>query len=125
MLVLIGFLLALVPAVAILYPLLRRSEEAAHEDEGSTSMDLRRRWESAISGLRNTELEWSIGNLADEDYSWLKRGYMDEAVLVMKAMELEEQQEQEMLAEVELEIDAVRQGISGPEDDAPERKAGE
>ena len=108
MLVLIAFLLALVPAIAILYPILRglgRNDVA--EDEGSPQAELARRWDAALAGVRNTELERAIGNLAEEDYGWVKERYMTEAALVMKAMELEEAEEQELLSTID---QAVRDG---------------
>ena len=109
MLVLLAVLLALIPAIVVLYPLVRRT--GADEflvDESSVSAELARRWESALAGLKAAELELSIGNLAEEDYRWLKDQYTTEAAQVMKAMELEEQQEDELLARMKAEVDAAR-----------------
>ena len=71
MLILIVTLLALLPALAILYPFLSKGVAAryANEDETSMAADLSRRWSSAMAGLRNTELEHAIGNLDDENYA--------------------------------------------------------
>ena len=101
MLILIAILLALIPAVAILYPILRgpRGGEP-FEDESSAQAELQRRWDAALGGLKNAELERSIGTLAEEDYQWLRQQYMKEAALVMKAMELEE----DLLSSIELEL---------------------
>ena len=51
MLILIVTLLALLPALAILYPFLSKSVAARYADEDETSMaaELSRRWSSAIS----------------------------------------------------------------------------
>ena len=91
MLVFIAILLALVPAVAILYPFVRRSRQATPPDESSPQAELARRWDSALSGLQSAELEQSIGNLSTDDYEALRHRYMTEAALVMKAMDLEDE----------------------------------
>lgn len=109
MLILIAILIALIPAVAILYPFLRGPRDGeSFEDESSTQAELQRRWDAALGGLKNAELEWSIGTLAEEDYRWLRQQYMKEAALVMKAMELEEEQEEDLLSSIELELKQTR-----------------
>ena len=118
MLVLVAVLLALIPAAAILYGLLRGVARAEpSEDEGSTHAELTRRWDSALAGLKNTELERAIGNLAQEDYRSLRQQYMTEAALVMKAMELEEEQVQELESTISREVRQVRLRVLGPDDD--------
>ena len=115
MLILAVIILTLVPTIAVIYPFLwgNPSEEIL-VDEPSPSEELRRRWESAVAGLRSTELGHALGNLPQTDYEWLREEYMTEAALVMKALELEQQQEEEMLASIEAEIGRVREGIIGP-----------
>ena len=114
MLVLIAVLLVLIPTIAILYPFLRRPDSwPVVADESSHHADLLRRWDVAIAGLKNAELERALGNLAEQDHSWLREQYMTEAALVIKAMELEEQQEQEMLSSVDDEIRSVRRRLLG------------
>ena len=114
MLILAVILLTLIPAIAILYPFLwGNSSEEKLVDEPSPAEELRRRWETAVAGLRNTELEHALGNLPQADYEWLREEYMTEAALVMKALELEQQQEDEMLAAIEAEIGRVREQITG------------
>ena len=109
MLVLIAILLVLVPAIAILYPFVRRRDgDAPARDEGSVRTHLARRWDEALAALKSAELERAIGNLAEEDYHWLREQYMTEASLVLKAMEVEEQQEQDLLASIEHEVQQVR-----------------
>lgn len=122
MLVLIAVLLALIPAAAILYPFVfRKGLSSVFRDETSTYSELTRRWEAAIAGLKSTELEHAIGNLAEEDYRDLRDQYMLEAAAIMKSMELEDQQEEELLATVAEEVRAVRENITGasPSDDQP------
>ena len=109
MLVLIAVLLALIPAVAILYPFLRRlGQSELLEDESSPQAELARRWDAALAGLKNAELERAIGNLSDQDYRWIREQYMTDAALVMKAMELEEEQEKELLSTIDREVQAAR-----------------
>ena len=114
MLILITVLLVLLPAAAILYPLLRGPQSVdLPEDESSPQAELARRWDAAIAGLRNTELESAIGNLEEEDYRWLREQYTNEAAVVMKSMELEEAQEQELLLTIEREIQQARLRAQG------------
>ena len=114
MLVLIAVLLALIPAAAILYPFVfKKGISTVFRDETSTYSELTRRWEAAIAGLKNTELEHAIGNLTQDDYRELREQYMLEAANIMKAMELEDQQEEELLANVASEVRAVREGLIG------------
>ena len=89
--------------------------KAPPEDEASDAKELSRRWDSAVVGLRNTELEFSIGNLAENDYDWLKEQYMTEAALVLKTMELEEHQEQELMEDVERAVRGIRGDVESPE----------
>ena len=108
MLVLAAFLLALIPAVVIAYPLLRRAGSSLLSDEDTQAAELASRWETAVAGLRSTELEWAIGNLADEDRKWLRERYMTDAALVLKDMELGETEEHALMATVEREIKRAR-----------------
>ena len=122
MLVLIAVLLALIPAVIIAYPFLRRGESAEWlDDESSPMATLQRRWEAALDGIRSAELEHAIGSLAEEDYRWLRRQYMREAAIVLRAMELEQEEEEALLTQIEAETRRVRARVLGED----ERAAGE
>ena len=112
--IILALLLALIPAAAILYPLLRGlgTDEFA-EDESSQTAEFARRWEAALDGLRNAELESALGNLDEEDYRWLRRQYMVEAALVLKGMELESAQEREFMEQVESEVRRARERALG------------
>ena len=126
MLVLIALLIALLPAAAILYPVLRRRATSdPADDEAGPRAELARRWDSALAGLRNTELEHAVGNLSDEDYGWIREQYMTEAALVMKAFELEESQEQALLSRIEREVERARTQSHSAEGDAPEKAVGD
>ena len=72
MLVLIALLLALIPAIAIAYPFLRRGGEW-QDDEGAPMAELERRWDDALAGLRNAELEHAVGSLAAGRRWWRRR----------------------------------------------------
>lgn len=114
MLVLVAILIALIPAAIVLRPLVRRAGTDEFEaDESSVSAELVRRWESALAGLRTAELEFSIGNLSDEDYRWLREEYTREAAMVMKAMDLEEEQQEELISRIKSEVDAARMRALG------------
>lgn len=113
-LVFIAVLLALIPAVIIAYPFLRRGESSEWlDDESSPMATLQRRWEAALDGIRSAELERAIGNLSEEDYRWLRRQYMREAAVVMRAMELEHEEEEALLAQIEDESRHVRARVLG------------
>ena len=119
MLVLIAIILALIPAVIIAYPFLRRGESSEWlDDESSPLATLQRRWEAALDGIRSAELEHAIGNLSEEDYRWLRRQYMREAAIVMRAMELEQEEEEALLTQIEVESRRVRARVLGDEQPA-------
>ena len=69
MLVLVAILIALVPAIAILWPFLAGTGRDAFEaDESSPQADLMPRWDAAVAGLKSAGLEHAIGNLGANDY---------------------------------------------------------
>lgn len=114
MLVLIALLLALIPAIAIAYPFLRRGGASEwQDDEGSTRATLERRWDAALAALRSAELEHAVGSLSAEDYRWLRRQCLREAAAAMRAMQLEPEQEEAMLARLEAEGRRGRDGRTG------------
>ena len=114
MIVLIAVLLALIPAAAVLYPFFRRSNALrVYEDERSTYSELSRRWEAAVAGLRAAELDRAVGTVTEEDYRWIREQHMNDAALALKAMELEDQQQEELLAGVEREVRRVRTDLLG------------
>ena len=117
MVILIAVVLALIPAVAVLYPFLRqRNEVWVFDDETSPHAELTRRWESMVTGLRNTELERALGTLTEEDFLLIRERYLDDAAMLMKSMDLEEQQESDILAGIEEEVQEVRSRFLGSDD---------
>ena len=113
-LIIIALVLALIPTIAILWPFVvgvRRDEFA--EDESAPIADLMRRWDAAVAGLKSSELDHAIGNLTDQDYRTIRRQLMTEAAVVLKTMELEEAEEEQMLTAVQAEMQAVRARVLG------------
>ena len=114
MIVAIAIILTLVPALLILWPFvmgLRRDE--FEYDEGAPQADLMRRWDAAVAGLASAELDHSLGNLSDEDYTGLRSRLLMEAADLMRDMELSEEEEEQMLAALSEEVRGVRTGIEG------------
>jgi len=111
-LVLIGIVLAIVPAAFILWPFvvgLRRDE--FDYDEGAPQADLMRRWDAAASGLANAELDHGLGNMTDSDYTMVRGQLMSEAASVMHEMELADDEEELMLSALREEVRSVRSRV--------------
>jgi len=106
MVVLISLILSIFPFILIIFPLIRKYSvsELIPQDESSLFSDLERRWDSAIEGLRSTELERMVGNLHDQDYEWLKNIHLYEAALVLKALDLSEIEQNQLIDEVRNEV---------------------
>ena len=106
MVVLISLILSIFPFILIIFPLIRKYSVAEFipQDESSLFSDLERRWDSAIEGLRSTELERMVGNLHDQDYEWLKNIHLYEAALVLKALDLSEIEQNQLIDEVRNEV---------------------
>lgn len=118
MLILIAVLLSLIPVAAIIYPFLRNPDPAVvFSDEASTNSELAGRWDTAVAGLKNTELEWTIGNLAKEDYLALRDRYMTDVASVAKLIELEQDQEHQLLGDIENEVQQIRTRMLGERHD--------
>ena len=121
MLVLIATLLVLVPAIAVLYPFVRRSSTASLLERGaSPKEELHRRWEETLSGLRSVDMDRDLGNLTEADYHLLREAYLADAAMLMKALEVEEQREQEIMAEIELYVRQARTGKGEEKSRPPE-----
>ena len=109
MLVLIAIILTVIPALIILYPLIKRvGSTELLKDESSLTAELNRRWDSVVAGLRTAELELSIGNLSYQDYQWSKKAYAKETAQIMEAMELQEEEEKELMKSLEREIEKAK-----------------
>ena len=116
MIVLIAVFLAIAVGLVIALPFLRPARSSEETiDESSPQADIERRWDAVVAGLRNTELERAIGNLTDDDHRSIMQQYMLEAAGLMKAMGLEDDQEEALLADLEREVREVRTRLLGPD----------
>ena len=114
MLILVAILLALIPMVFILWPFVARLRRSEFEyDEGAPQADLMRRWDAAVANLAGAELDHALGNLSDDDYADLRRRLMTEAAAIMQEMELTQDEEERMLADLSDEVAATRARVQG------------
>ena len=112
MTVVITLMIALIPILAVLYPfMIRRHDDSLIDNETSARNDLELRWDSAISGLKTTELEMSLGALGKDDYAWLRERYLTDAATVMKSMRLRQEDEAVLLESVDAEVQDLRNRI--------------
>ena len=119
MLVLVAILLALIPAVAVVYAFYRaQASGELLDDESSPHSELTHRWEATLAGLANAELEWGLGNLSDEDYGRLRHEYIAEAARAMRAMQLEDAQEAELMATMREVVGRARTRALGRDGDS-------
>lgn len=110
MLVTLAVIITIVPALIVLYPLIKRlGLTELMKDESSITAELNRRWDSIVAGLKTAELEMSIGNLSKDDYIWIKETYAQETAQIIQAMELQDEEEQELMASLEKEIRKAKQ----------------
>ena len=116
MLILISISLVAIPLIAILYPFLYiRNLGKVLDSENDLREDFLRRWDVALTGLRNAELERAIGTLGENDYSELHAHYITEASIALKALDLEAFKEAELMAGIDQEIKNIREGFLGPD----------
>ena len=116
MLILISISLVAIPLIAILYPFLYiRNLGRVLDSEDDLREDFVRRWDVALTGLRNAELERAIGTLGENDYSELHDHYITEASIALKALDLKAFKEAELMAGIDQEIKNIREGFLGPD----------
>ena len=120
MLVLIATLLVFIPAVAVLYPFIRRSSTVYLSERGAPlEAELHRRWEETLSGLRSVDVDRDLGNITEADYHLLREAYLVDAAMLMKELEVEEHREQAIMAEIESYVRQARTGMEGEEQSRP------
>lgn len=112
---LIAGLLALSAAIIVLYPLLGLGREAAPE-AAPGQMAAAERERQARQALREVEFDYTLGNLAGDDYDELRGRYEERALAALKARYL---REQELDAQIERRLDALRQAEMGATQSAP------
>lgn len=93
--VLVSILIVALVGAVIMYPFLgRRLGGAEFEEEGSVQSERDYRWESVVTGLQNAEMERAIGSLPKEEYQSVRRRYMAEGAALLRAADLEYQNEE-------------------------------
>jgi|TARA_B100001750_G_C15024621_1_gene358747 hypothetical protein len=84
MVIILSVIIALIPAAAILYPLIYSKKE---KDNLSNVQDLNNiakgNLERISKGIEIADFDYSIGNLSQKDYIWLKDKYNSEADEIM------------------------------------------
>lgn len=103
---LIAGLLALSAAIIVLYPLLGLGRETAPEAAPGQVSAAVERERQARQALREVEFDYTLGNLAGDDYEELRGRYEERALTALKARYL---REQELDAQIERRLDALRQ----------------
>ncbi len=104
---LIAVLLGLSGLLVVIYPLLGLDRESSDALARGPLGEVAERERSARDALREVEFDRRLGNLDDEDYQALRARYEERALIALKARY---QREQELDAEIERQLDALRQG---------------
>ena len=116
MLVLFAFLLAIIPATAILSPFVLKKKHPYLSDGEIHIVSPISDWESAIFDLKNLELEFAIGNLGKQEYDSLKTIYMNKAAQNLRNVHVSQNEQSELMSAVESEMQSVRERFVGNED---------
>lgn len=107
---LIAALLALSAALVVLYPLLGLSREAEAQAVAPGQMaDAAERERLARQALREVEFDYTLGNLESDDYEALRGRYEGRALAALKTRY---QREQELDAQIERQLDALRRSAA-------------
>ncbi|MGH2501845.1 MAG: hypothetical protein ACRDID_04925 [Ktedonobacterales bacterium] len=117
---LIAALLALSAALIVLYPLLGLVREPAAQmatPAQAPAADAAERERQARQALREVEFDYTLGNLETGDYEELRERYENRALAALKTRY---QREQELDAQIERRLDALRQSeAAAPASAAP------
>lgn len=108
---LIAALLGLSAALIVLFPLLGLDREATDTAAPARLTDAAERERLARQALREVEFEYTLGNLETGDYEELRDRYESRALAALKARY---QREQELDAQIEQQLDALRQQADTP-----------
>jgi len=89
MFVFLSIMICLLPAVAVIYPFIRRThyKSVDIERESVRRRELEKRWEVALDELKNTEFDMEIGNLQEDDFKVIRFKQIEEAALLLRDME--------------------------------------
>lgn len=121
---LIAALLALSAALIVLYPLLGLIREPAAQMAApagqAPAADAAERERQARQALREVEFDYTLGNLETGDYEELRERYENRALAALKTRY---QREQELDAQIERRLDALRQSeAAAPASAAPQQR---
>jgi len=121
---LIAALLALSAALIVLYPLLGLIREPAAQMAApagqAPAAAAAEREQQARQALREVEFDYTLGNLETGDYEELRERYENRALAALKTRY---QREQELDAQIERRLDALRQSeAAAPTSAAPQRR---
>ncbi len=108
---LIAALLALSAALIVLYPLLGLERNAAPESAPGQVAAAAERERQARQALREVEFDYTLGNLEGDDYAELRGRYEERALAALKTRYV---REQELDAQIERRLDALRQAEAAP-----------
>ena len=99
--ILVATLLGAFALAFVLFPLYRRTpSKTPHMASLTTSLSTQdEREKTARTTLQEVELDFQLGNLADDDYRSLRTRYMRRAALAMKSRQQREQEFDEMIEE--------------------------
>ena len=104
---LIGLLLAILALVFVLYPLYHRLPKHAFQQPVAESLSTQADSEQAArSALKEVELDYQLGNLAEPDYRSLRERYTRRAFAAMKSRQ---SQEDELDALIEQRLRQMRE----------------
>ncbi len=99
--ILVATLLGAFALAFVLYPLYRRTpSKTPHIASLATSLSTQdEREKTARTALQEVELDFQLGNLADDDYRSLRTRYMRRAALAIKSRQQREQEFDDMIEE--------------------------
>lgn len=97
MVVLVASILGIVALAFVLYPLYRRTAEAADVVQEQTTSEVgeatpTEREQAARAALQEVELDYQLGNIADGDYTQLRERYIRRALVALKSRYTREQE---------------------------------
>jgi hypothetical protein len=112
MAVLVALALGLAALAFVLYPLYRGAQEKARalsvsvHEEGGEAITLTEREQAARGALREVELDYQLGNIAEREYRALRERYVRRALVAFKSRY---DREQELDEEIEAQVRSMRE----------------
>jgi hypothetical protein len=110
----VAAMLGLTMLIYVLYPLYRRPAPDSQSEALDPARHLSEREQNARLALQEVEFDFQLGNLEENEYRSLRTRYMQRALLEMKQRH---QREQEIDAEIEEQLQALKQAEAGEGED--------